>query len=335
MKRAKIKTGPSRPESPGLPGDGLANGGPGLNREKKRERQRRQRAAKRRREALSHAIVFILNQEGASLGETVDAIKKAMVLDALEHNRWLLLPAGKELKATYGVITSLFKKFGLKGRRTAFQKTVREQQSVVSKMAATSPGHILFGELGRLEHDPATDTLRCHFCGEGFRNLAQHARRFHGLSAADYRELAGLNRGTRLISQGVRENLREVTAPLYERLRAEGRMRRWDEDPALLAKSKAAAVAVTKRGLRPEGRQRRRENWEANEARKAKLSERTRRMNQERAQAKSPREIREKRCALCQAVLPEAMHRFRYCPSCKPEAVRQWRERSRLKARKA
>jgi hypothetical protein len=69
------------------------------------------------------------------------------------------------------------------------------------------------GTLGVLECDEFEDKLRCHLCGDWYRNLAQHVRLVHGLSAHEYREIAGLNRQTRLVSPGMRAHLREITAP--------------------------------------------------------------------------------------------------------------------------
>jgi hypothetical protein len=112
-----------------------------------------------------------------------------------------------------------------------------------------------FGTLGPLEYDSIEDAQRCHVCGAGKRNLAQHARLAHGLTADAYRELAGLNRQTRLITPTLRARLRETTAPLIAGLRAAGKLRRWDEDAEKLRHAKAAAVVQLRAGLSPEGRQ--------------------------------------------------------------------------------
>ena len=107
-------------------------------------------------------------------------------------------------------------------------------------------------EYGRLDYDPVEDAFCCHVCGGWYHNLAQHARLCHGLLAAEYRQYAGLNRQTRLVTPSVRERLREVSAPLIERLRAEGKLKRWDEDPDKWARDKAAAVATIQQGMRAE-----------------------------------------------------------------------------------
>lgn len=71
------------------------------------------------------------------------------------------------------------------------------------------------------------------------QDVAQHARLTHGLSAAEFRDLAGLNRTTRLVCHGKRTRLREIALPTIARLRAE---------------CKALATAVIEEGVRPEGR---------------------------------------------------------------------------------
>ena len=55
----------------------------------------------------------------------------------------------------------------------------------------------------------------------------------------------------------MQERLRETSAPVIARLRAEGKLRRWDEDPEKCQRDKAAAVGVLHEGLRSEGRQNR------------------------------------------------------------------------------
>lgn len=118
-----------------------------------------------------------------------------------------------------------------------------------------------YGVHGRLEHDTAADTLLCRVCGGWYRNLAQHARRAHGLPADEYRALAGLNRQTRLVA----------------RVRSEGKLRTWGEDPEKLRRDKAGAVQALRRGLRAEGRQSRRGAF--TQERRRELSERRRARN--------------------------------------------------------
>lgn len=57
-----------------------------------------------------------------------------------------------------------------------------------------------FGQPGKLHYDEIMDALLCHLCGGWYRNLAQHARLAHGLTAGEYCDLAGLSRQTRLVS---------------------------------------------------------------------------------------------------------------------------------------
>jgi predicted transcriptional regulator len=45
----------------------------------------------------------------------------------------------------------------------------------------------IFGVRGRLAYRPDGGAVQCHACGGAFVNLTQHARRAHGLTAADYR----------------------------------------------------------------------------------------------------------------------------------------------------
>jgi hypothetical protein len=118
-----------------------------------------------------------------------------------------------------------------------------------------------YGQRGTLDYDPVDGTLLCHVCGGRYRNLAQHARLAHGLAADDYRALAGLNRQTRLITPEMRARLREVTAPTIAKLRARGKLKRWNEDPEKWRADKAAAVETLHEGLRPEGRQSQAARW--------------------------------------------------------------------------
>jgi hypothetical protein len=113
------------------------------------------------------------------------------------------------------------------------------------------------GTYGRLDDDAVADAPLCHVCGRWVKNWVQRARLSHELSAADYRELAGLNRVTRLITPTMQERLREASAPVIARLQAEGKLRHWDEGLVKWQRDKAAAVDVLHEGLRREGRQNR------------------------------------------------------------------------------
>ncbi len=224
-----------------------------------------------------------------------------------------------------------------------------------------------FGEIGRLEYDPIEDALLCHVCGGWYHNLAQHVRLRHHMSASDYREYAGLNRQTRLITPTMRERLRDLTAPLIARLRAEGKLRRWDEDPDKWARNKAAAEEVLHQGMSMEARWRRRQSF--TEERRQSLAQRRRERNlagldrasseaiseglrryyQEHPEAVdrerlkrmahlpkiSERTTRDVVCARCGQTFRAMSHREKHCPSCRPAANRErntrwrqkWRER--------
>ena len=217
-----------------------------------------------------------------------------------------------------------------------------------------------FGTLGRLDCDPIADTLLCHACGKPYRNLAHHARLAHGFTADEYREFAGLNRQTRLMTPGLRARLREVTAPTIARLRAEGKLRRWNEDPEKWHRDKAAAVEVVREGLRLEGREHRRESFAANEELRRERAERRRQRNLAGLDRASPAaigagvrrhyqehpeyraanaervrqagknyrvtetEARDAVCPRCGRSFRAASHRDKYCPPCRPAAEREY-----------
>lgn len=213
-----------------------------------------------------------------------------------------------------------------------------------------------FGELGRLEYDPVEDALLCHVCGRWYKNLAQHARRAHQLEADDYRELAGLNRQTRLVTPTIRERLRASAIPLIARLRAEGKLRRWDEDPEKWRQAKESAAEVLRKGLRAEGSRHRRESWnderlqEKAEKRRARnlagldratpgaISEGLRSYYAEhpeavdrdrlRRMARMPKatekSARDAVCLRCKSTFRAMSHRDKYCPSCRPKVAREY-----------
>ncbi len=206
-------------------------------------------------------------------------------------------------------------------------------------MVEQRPGALCFGTLGRLDYDALTDALCCHVCGEWKRNLAQHARLAHRLSADAYRALAGLNRTTKLVTPRVRARLRAVGVPLIERLRAEGRLRRWDEDREKFRRDKAAAVAAIRQGLRPEGRRRRSEALTTAEERRVR-AERRRQRNLAGLDRATPAAIAagirraagERACERCGQRYAATGTRQRYCRACRIEVER---ERGRDSARRA
>jgi Zn finger protein HypA/HybF involved in hydrogenase expression len=199
--------------------------------------------------------------------------------------------------------------------------------------ALPAPRH---GTYGRLDYDEVIDGLLCHCCGRWYRNLAQHARLAHGVGADDYRDLAGLNRQTRLVTPTMRAAIRERTAPLIARLRDEGKLRHWGEDRERWEADKAAAVETLHDGIRPEGRARRREALTPE--RREALAERTRRRNlagegrampgaiavglRRAAAATGPRA-----CEACGREYTPTAPRQRYCPDCARERARaSWRD---------
>jgi hypothetical protein len=198
------------------------------------------------------------------------------------------------------------------------------------------------GTFGCLDVSVEDDRLLCCVCGHWFRNLAQHARIAHSLTADEYRAVAGLNRQTKLFSPGLRRRFSEITAPLIARLRAEGKLKRWDEDPERFRETKAAAVETLRQeGIAPEGRGRRRASW--TDERRQSQGELTRRRNLSgdlRAPAGAiSRGIRaaagEGVCDLCGVVYQRTGTRQRYCPNCSAIALRtQSRESAQRRRRR-
>jgi len=177
----------------------------------------------------------------------------------------------------------------------------------------------------------ATDddgALLCHVCGLAYQRLAQHARLAHGLGAHEYRVLAGLNRQTVLFSTRERARLREQTAPLIARLRAEGALRTWAEDPERWARAKREAVAVLREeGLRPEGRARRRQA--VTPERRAAMASRARQRNLAGELRASPEAIRAGLrhtlvCADCGVSFETAGTRTVRCRPCRQAAQRAY-----------
>lgn len=202
-----------------------------------------------------------------------------------------------------------------------------------------TPDVTRFGAFGHLDYEALIDALCCHVCGQWKRNLAQHARLAHRLSADAYRALAGLNRTTKLVTPTMRARLREVGVPLIERLRAEGRLRRWDEDREKFRRDKAAAVEAIRQGLRPEGRRRRSDAFTTAEERRAR-AERRRQRNLAGLDRATPAAIAagirraagERTCECCGQRYEATGARQRYCSNCRIETER---ERGRDSARRA
>ncbi|MCC6475369.1 MAG: MucR family transcriptional regulator [Burkholderiales bacterium] len=200
-----------------------------------------------------------------------------------------------------------------------------------------------FGQVGTIERDPLEDRLRCHVCGRWCRNLAQHARLAHELAAAEYRATFGLNRQTRLVSDGMRERLREAAAPVIARLRAEGRLRNWGEDRERFQRDKAAAVEAIRQGMRPEASARRREAF-ADERIRTARAERRRARNLAGLDRATPAAIRAglqraagtSACQGCGDTFQKATPTHRFCAACQSararETTRLSAQRRRLRA---
>lgn len=74
-----------------------------------------------------------------------------------------------------------------------------------------------FATPGILEDDG--ERVRCGVCGRWFRSLGMHARSAHGVAAADYRMLAGLNKGTALVSAASAERYRAAGGARLDAIR--------------------------------------------------------------------------------------------------------------------
>jgi len=195
-----------------------------------------------------------------------------------------------------------------------------------------------FAIIGHLEYDEDNDALLCHLCGAWKRNLASHALRAHRISANDYRELAGLNRQTRLMVPSLRERLAVVGRENIEQARAAGKLPNWAEDPEKWRRDKAAAVEAIREGLRPEGRHHRSEVLRTPGLRQQQ-AERRRQRNLAGLDRASPEAISkgirlaagERSCVRCGKSYGATGTRQRYCAVCQPEVER---ERGRESARR-
>ena len=119
----------------------------------------------------------------------------------------------------------------------------------------TSDGPTLrFGEPGVLRYDAVRQALECGLCGAWCRGFGQHVWLAHHVTAAAYRALAGLNRRTKLITPDLHATLRERALPHVAERRAEGKLKRFNEDPERLRRAKVAAAAAMADGVRAEGR---------------------------------------------------------------------------------
>lgn len=67
---------------------------------------------------------------------------------------------------------------------------------------------MIYGEIGVLADDG--EKVQCHICGKWFFALSTHLSRRHKMGAEDYKALYGLNRGTSLISEAYKRQLRDI-----------------------------------------------------------------------------------------------------------------------------
>ena len=59
--------------------------------------------------------------------------------------------------------------------------------------------------LGALEYNPEHDVVKCHDCGEWFKELGVHCFRTHGVKAATYKAEHGISFGSSLSAIGSRK----------------------------------------------------------------------------------------------------------------------------------
>lgn len=190
---------------------------------------------------------------------------------------------------------------------------------------------------GRLDSDPVDGRLLCHVCGNAYRNLAQHARLAHGLDAHGYREFAGLNRTTRLMSAEYRDQIRVTSAPLIAKLRAAGKLRTWAEDRQKLAADKAAAVAALNSGLAAEALEHRRASWteEKRTAQALITAERNRAglLHATTAAIQAGLARTPQTCRNCGATFTRRSPRHYYCDPCAAERQRAYSRESAARKR--
>ena len=176
-----------------------------------------------------------------------------------------------------------------------------------------------FGEPGVLRYDPARQALECGLCGAWCRGLGQHVWLAHHVTAAAYRALAGLNRRTKLITPELHATLRARALPRVAEHRAEGKLKRFNEDPERLRRANVAAAVAMTDGIRAEGRRHLSESAtpERRAARGAKISA------SRQCGAAPPRPSER-----CGTTYRPTGTRQRYCAACGPLVQRErWRER--------
>lgn len=79
-----------------------------------------------------------------------------------------------------------------------------------------------YGYFGAITLSKDGQSIQCHICGELRENLSMHLRQ-HKISVKDYREKFGLSAGTALVSEAMRQRLKEQMFALREKMIADGR----------------------------------------------------------------------------------------------------------------
>ena len=183
---------------------------------------------------------------------------------------------------------------------------------------------ILLYEAGRLEVDPVDGKLRCHICGRYYKGLNSHIVRRHHLPADEYRLITGLNRSTPLVCASTSELIRQAAIPHFERMRAEGKIAHFGEDPERLARVlELSRAALRERGLSLEARRHHRERTPPEQCSAAV----------EWLRQQSSSTVRSFTCERCGTVFEAGWRARRYCQGCQKEHERSLRQESRKRAR--
>ena len=70
---------------------------------------------------------------------------------------------------------------------------------------------------GKLHYDSEGKVI-CHICGRSFHSLDQHINMSHEITVAEYKEEFGLNKGTSLRSELVKQKLRDCVTKNYDKV---------------------------------------------------------------------------------------------------------------------
>lgn len=93
---------------------------------------------------------------------------------------------------------------------------------------------------GGIEYRKYDDTLKCHECGDWYKNLGLHSRNSHGLTAEQYKQKHGMRRKTSLVC----ERMREVCIKNMVSLNAANGGSPVNQDPQLRERANNALVAA-------------------------------------------------------------------------------------------